>query len=134
MTTYQRDVGMTETALYHSQWDNVGQRKQQRGKKMFHAHPNGSGVGGRSLWGGSLRTGDIPLTDKPSSASSGHVPGYTGHIPQSREYIFKPEEIRNKNHQKDFFLLPDNYKQHKAGYTGNARANPEAYRDSMYLP
>lgn len=71
-------------------------------------------------------------SNQSTAAKAGHVPGYTGHIPRARDFKFTLEDIRAKNHHKDFFLLPDNYKQHKVGYTGHSRSGIEAYRDSLH--
>eukprot|EP00892_Ulva_mutabilis_P011039 jgi/Ulvmu1/8307/UM042_0012.1 len=132
VTTYQRDIGTAQTVFHGERADNVGQKKKQRGKRMFHSTNNGS-FGSHSTWGGSVPSAHVPIMDRSTTAASGHVPGYTGHIPQARQYHFKPEEIRDKNHQKDFFLLPSNYRQHKTGYTGKAPSTIEASKDSKHM-
>lgn len=122
MTSYQRDIGQAKPGRGYT-GDNVGQRKSYRGKKMFHMNRDAYTAGRPA--GGTVAEHNIQ-TNQSLAAHAGHLPGYTGHIPQSREHHFRPgKDARARNHQKDFFLLPQNYRKHMVGYTGNSHGDME---------
>lgn len=132
VTSYQRDIGKAK-ARRGCTSDDVGQRRSYRGKKMFHMNRGGHTARKPAGLGGAVSENNTQM-NQSVVAQTGHLPGYTGHIPQSREHHFRPgEDARARNHQKDFFLLPDNFREHMVGYTGNKRGSKECYRHQMPL-
>lgn len=130
ITTYQRDMGATEASRGCND-DNVGKRKHLRGKRMFHKPQISCNVGRSASFGSPLPDHTHP-TNQSASACAGHLPGYTGHIPRTTHHEFVPGgNVRSRNHQKDFYLLPVNYRTHVAGYTGNVRSAVEAYKNNF---
>lgn len=124
VTTYQRDIGMGQNSCCaNTTGDDVGKSKKFKGKKMFHVHRNG----GSFAESCSFRTQeDTGAVSQSPSVCAGHLPGYTGHVPKSRPHKFTPgDTVQARNHQKDFFLLPENYKNHVIGYTGHQSTAPK---------
>lgn len=117
MTSYQRDMVGLPTDGFE---DNVGKVARRRGKRTAPTRQTASAfhtevpfLAPRIEPKGSSHAGEAA-----SVVRAGHIPGYMGHVPVSRQYQFLEGYAQHHSHEKSFFLLPENYRMQMPGYTG----------------